>query len=86
MSGLKQWLSEVPSLVVRLAAAFGALSLVLAGLAAVNPQWIESAVGLSPDGGSGESEWWLVAVFALAALTLLGGALAAHRARHAAAT
>lgn len=50
---------------------------VLAGIAAVLtvvtlvwPTWIESLSGLEPDGGTGETERWLAAVFAVAALVL----------------
>ena len=49
---------------------------VLAVLAAtvawiIDPQWIEN-LEKSPDGGSGESEWWIAVVFAvLAAVSLL---------------
>lgn len=56
------------------------MSLLLAIGAAINPQWIESTVGLSPDGGSGQAEWGLVGVFAIAAVVLLTFAVLAHRA------
>lgn len=50
----------------------------MAGIAAVltvvtfiRPTWIESLTGLEPDGGTGETEWWLALVFAAAAMALL---------------
>ncbi|QES38582.1 hypothetical protein DEJ48_38870 [Streptomyces venezuelae] len=43
---------------------------------AVWPTWIEGLFGLKPDGGSGETEWWIVAV--LAVVTVAATALA-HR-------
>jgi hypothetical protein len=49
----------------------------MAGIAAVLtvvtfiwPTWIESLTGLEPDGGTGETEWWLALIFAVAALAL----------------
>jgi hypothetical protein len=57
------------------------IELVLAGLftlgaiaAAIWPTWIESLTHLDPDNGSGEAEWWLVALLGAAALAaaLLG--------------
>jgi len=55
-----------------------ALAVALAVLAAVTafwPRWIESLTGLEPDAGSGETEWEMVAVFAVLALaaSLLAG-------------
>jgi hypothetical protein len=32
------------------------------------PTWLESLTGLEPDAGSGETEWWLVAVFGVCAV------------------
>jgi hypothetical protein len=32
------------------------------------PTWIEDLSGLEPDKGSGEAEWWLVALLGLAAV------------------
>jgi hypothetical protein len=43
---------------------------------AVWPTWIEGLVGFDPDGGSGETEWWIVAV--LAVISVAAAALA-HR-------
>jgi hypothetical protein len=40
------------------------------------PPWIESLTSLEPDAGSGESEWWLVAV--LAAVAVIAAALSAR--------
>lgn len=46
---------------------------ILCGVAAIAtaiwPTWIETLTRLEPDGGSGGTEWWLVAVLGLAALT-----------------
>ncbi len=54
-----------------LQAALGGVAAVLAVATAVWPRWVESVSGLSPDAGSGEAEWWLVALFAAPALGLL---------------
>jgi hypothetical protein len=40
------------------------------------PTWIESLTGLEPDKGTGEAEWWLVALLGVAAL---GAAVLARR-------
>jgi hypothetical protein len=42
---------------------------------AISPTWIERLTGLEPDGGSGETEWWAVALAAMA----LTAALLARR-------
>jgi len=49
----------------------------MAGIAAVLisvtfiwPTWIESLTGLEPDGGTGETQWWLALNLAVAALAL----------------
>ena len=47
-----------------LAVAFGVLAVVTFFF----PTWIESLSGLEPDGGSGETEWWLVAVLGVCAV------------------
>jgi hypothetical protein len=47
-----------------------ALAVVAGALAVVTlfwPTWIETLFGVEPDGGSGEAEWWIVAVLALVA-------------------
>ena len=51
------------------------LEVVLAALFAVGalatliwPTWLEGLTGLEPDAGTGEAEWWLVALFGLAAV------------------
>jgi len=55
-----------------LAAVLGVLSVITA----LFPTWLESLIGLSPDEGNGSAEWWLVALFAVAATA------AAFAARH----
>jgi hypothetical protein len=59
------------------------IEVVLSGLFAaaslatlIRPTWIEQLTGLEPDAGTGETEWWLVALLALAAI--VSGALAFH--------
>jgi hypothetical protein len=49
---------------------------VLAVVTAIWPTWIESVLEVSPDGGSGGTEWWLVVVLAVAAI---GAAALARR-------
>jgi hypothetical protein len=39
-----------------------------AGATMIWPTWIESLTGLEPDRGTGEAEWWLVALLGLAAV------------------
>lgn len=43
---------------------------------AVWPTWIEGLFGFQPDGGNGNTEWWIVAVLAVATI-----AAAAHARR-----
>ena len=57
-----------PKLRLTVEALFFAASVVLGIVALVSPTWIERAVGLSPDGGSGETEWGVAVAFALVAL------------------
>jgi hypothetical protein len=52
---------------VRIEMALVIVAALLAIVALVWPTWIESLFGISPDGGSGETEWWLVIAFAAAA-------------------
>lgn len=46
----------------------------LAFLSALWPDWIESLIGLAPDGGDGSAEWGVVVAFGLA--SLVSGVLA----------
>ena len=49
---------------------------------AIWPTWIETLFEVEPDGGTGESEWWIVAVLALgtiAAAVIAARDLRAHR-------
>lgn len=55
---------------IRIEAGLAAVCAVAAVATAVWPQWIEELTGLEPDGGSGELEWLVVAVLAVAALLL----------------
>ena len=57
-----------PKLRLAVEALFFAVSVVLGIVALLSPTWIERTVGLSPDGGSGETEWGLAVAFALVAL------------------
>jgi len=60
-----------------------ALAIVLTAAAlatAVWPTWIESITTLEPDGGSGETEWWLVLSLAVAAAVAALVARRHHRA------
>ena len=55
--------AQVGALVYVLAA----ISLSLAVVSLINPTWLERTFEVSPDGGSGETEWVIVAVCAIAA-------------------
>jgi hypothetical protein len=49
------------------------LAVVLAVLALVSllwPQWLESWFEVSPDGGSGATEWWIVVAFGVLAIAV----------------
>jgi LPXTG-motif cell wall-anchored protein len=48
------------------------------------PTWIENLTGLEPDAGTGETEWWLVAILGLAAIISAALALRDRRAIRAA--
>ncbi|MCV2393586.1 hypothetical protein OEB99_04630 [Actinotalea sp. M2MS4P-6] len=74
-------LAAVPRIVVRGIVALSALCAIAALAVAIDPTWIESVLGASPDGGSGEAEWALVLGLAAASLTLAVMALAAIRSR-----
>jgi hypothetical protein len=50
--------------------ALAALALILAVVTSIAPTWLEDTLGMSPDGGSGETEWGIVAVLAVAAVVL----------------
>jgi hypothetical protein len=47
-----------------------AIALSLAIVSLITPTWLERTFEVSPDGGSGETEWGIVAVFASAAAVL----------------
>jgi hypothetical protein len=49
----------------------GAAIAVAAVATAIWPTWIEDLLGLSPDEGSGATEWWLVVILAVVALALI---------------
>jgi hypothetical protein len=55
----------------RLELAAAVVSAVLAVATFIWPTWIESLSGLEPDGGSGESEWWVALIFAAVSLALI---------------
>ena len=77
MDTITRTFAAVPRLVVRIVMSLALLSATAAVAAAVNPQWIEQVLGLSPDGGSGQAEIELVLVFAVTALVLAGLSAAA---------
>ncbi|MDP9464722.1 MAG: ABC transporter permease [Actinomycetota bacterium] len=47
-----------------------AVALLLCVLTLINGEWIEVLTGLEPDGGSGETEWFVAAAFGCCALAL----------------
>jgi hypothetical protein len=49
---------------------FAVVFAVITAVTLLWPAWIESLFGIAPDHGSGEAEWLLVAVLALAGLLL----------------
>ena len=51
---------------VALAAFLGAATI----LTAIWPDWIEGVLGFDPDGGTGTTEWLIVAVLAVATLAV----------------
>ncbi|GAA1970195.1 hypothetical protein [Microbacterium deminutum] len=81
MHSIARVLAGIPRIVVGIIAALGALCVLAAVFAFANREWIEEFLHLSPDGGSGETEYGLVVGFGLAALLLLALALAATVAR-----
>jgi hypothetical protein len=54
----------------RLKAALALTLTILAVVTLLWPRWIESSTGLEPDAGSGRSEWGVVVLFAVLALTV----------------
>jgi hypothetical protein len=54
----------------RIESVLAAIAAVLAVVTALWPTWIESLLGVEPDGGSGELEWLVVAALAAAAVVL----------------
>lgn len=60
--------------------AAGVLFAVLTFLTLRSGDWMERMFGVSPDGGSGQSEWWLVAVTAaLSVASWIVAAIGWHR-------
>ena len=51
-------------------AGFGFASAALLALTLVLPDWIETILGVAPDGGDGSSEWGLAAALVVATLML----------------
>jgi hypothetical protein len=52
----------------RIEVALAAIAAVLTVVTAVVPDWIERLTGESPDAGSGEAEWMIAVIFAVAAV------------------
>lgn len=65
----------------RIELALAAIASVLTVVSVIWPTWIESLIGMAPDGGSGETERWVALIFAAVALAFL---LLARRDRRAA--
>jgi hypothetical protein len=59
---------------LRLAAALAVTAMASALITTIWPTWIEGLFGAAPDAGSGEAEWWLVAV--LLAIAIAAGLFA----------
>jgi hypothetical protein len=67
----------------RVEAVLAAVLAVAALATLVWPTWIENLTGFEPDGGTGETEWWLVAVLAVAAVCSAALSFRDLRSRHA---
>lgn len=65
----------------RIEIALAVIATLLTAVSTIWPTWIESASGMAPDGGSGETERWVALIFAAAALVFF---LLARRDRRAA--
>jgi hypothetical protein len=64
---------------VRVEVVLALLCAVLAAATMIWPTWIESLTGLEPDAGTGETEWWIVLVFAVGAIAAAVLARRDHR-------
>jgi hypothetical protein len=63
----------------RLELAFAVVFAVLATVTAIWPTWLETVTGMDPDGGSGETEWAIIAVFAIVAVVAAALSWRAYR-------
>jgi hypothetical protein len=52
----------------------GVLSAASVALALARPQWVESVLGIDPDGGDGSSEWKITLTLIVATLALFATA------------